>query len=402
MLANILRRIIALPMWARLLFIVAMLIVLGLLVLLSPLMVALASLVLIVAILALVIRFLRRRPLRRWSIIATTSLVALLVFTGISNALYPNEQPEQASSTEPVNQTEDSDAKLEPAEQSEKRKDIEQADQKENKQSQEIKEKSDVGVQPSPEPPTEDADNNGSRLTVKIMRVVDGDTIEISPSVDGEDTVRLIGIDAPESKIPGCGIQPLAQKAAYQLANWEGSKVKLEFDEERTDRYGRLLAYVHDPPPFEVMLNEDMLLSGYAQLYIVPPNTKYEDRLREIQQQAKEDPVFGTSIWTLSSTKQDQLADHGNGIGEGDGACPPEPQPEPEPTATSTASPNPSPSRNYNVPSPNAPDRNFNAPRKVPRPLRPSADRGMCEPGAHWVGPNGPGDGDGDGCAGES
>jgi micrococcal nuclease len=183
---------------------------------------------------------------------------------------------------------------------------------------------------PAPTPPA-------PTPTVKITRVVDGDTIEISPAVDGKDTVRLIGIDAPEEANPGCGAQPLAQEATDQMAVWKGSKVKLEFDKERTDRFGRLLAYVTAHAFVDNMLNEDMLGSGYTQLRIVPPNTKYEVRLRKAQQEAKKDPVFGTSIWTLSSDKQAQLADRGSGVGKGDGACPPKPQNTPSATATSTA-----------------------------------------------------------------
>lgn len=168
--------------------------------------------------------------------------------------------------------------------------------------------------------------------TVTLKRVVDGDTIEVSPAVDGKDTVRLIGIDAPEEKSADCEAQPLASEAAGHLANWEGSKVKLEFDEQRTDRDGRLLAYVHDL--YEVMLNEDLVLGGFVQAQIVPPNTKHEDWLREAQQKAKEEPFFGTSVWTLSPDKQNRLADHGNGIGRGDGACPAEPQPGPQPQSS--------------------------------------------------------------------
>jgi micrococcal nuclease len=183
---------------------------------------------------------------------------------------------------------------------------------------------------PAPTPPA-------PTPTVKITRVVDGDTIEISPAVDGKDTVRLIGIDAPEEANPGCGAQPLAQEATDQMAVWKGSKVKLEFDKERTDRFGRLLAYVTAHAFVDKMLNEEMLGSGYTQLWIVPPNTKYEVRLRKAQQEAKKDPVFGTSIWTLSSDKQAQLADRGSGVGKGDGACPPKPQNTPSATATPTA-----------------------------------------------------------------
>ena len=41
---------------------------------------------------------------------------------------------------------------------------------------------------------------SASPTTVKLPRLVDGDTIEISPAIDGKDTVRLIGVDAPEAK----------------------------------------------------------------------------------------------------------------------------------------------------------------------------------------------------------
>jgi endonuclease YncB( thermonuclease family) len=68
----------------------------------------------------------------------------------------------------------------------------------------------------------------GPTPTVKITQVVDGDTIETSSKVDSKDTVRLIGIDVPETSPPSCGVQPLAQEATDQLANEESSKVKLD------------------------------------------------------------------------------------------------------------------------------------------------------------------------------
>lgn len=239
--------------------------------------------------------------------------------------------------------------------------------------------------------PTDDEPESSPRATVRFTRVVDGDTIEISPAVDGKDTVRLIGIDAPEEAKPGCRPQPLAEEAAGQLANWEGSEVELEFDEERADRYGRLLAYVRDDS-IGIMLNEDMLLSGYVQLYIVPPNTKYEGKLREAQQESKPSPIFGESIWSLSSAEQAQLADRGNGVGSGDGACPADAQS----SASASASPQPDPEPNRNRGRRNAPD--YNAPSS---PAPDGGGGGGCPPGAIPVPPGDDRDGDGDGCAGE-
>jgi endonuclease YncB( thermonuclease family) len=230
--------------------------------------------------------------------------------------------------------------------------------------------------------------------------VVDGDTIEISPAVDGKDTVRLIGIDAPEEATAQCRAQPLAKAATREAALWEEIKVRLEFDEDRTDNYGRLLAYVHDPMLGQ-MMNAEMLRSGYAQVYIVPPNTKHEDELRKAQKEAKDLSLgFGFDIWSLAPAKDRLVADHGNGIGQGDGACPPKAQSQQNtatPTATAsppaTGSPSPSPNRDYNAP----------VPSRGRPPLPPDGDYDCADltyPQAQQVlasDPNDPHDLDGDG-----
>jgi hypothetical protein len=87
-LRDVLARIAALPTVAKVLLAVAALIMLGLSVVLSPLMVVLAVLVLIVAVFAVFIQLLRRGSSRRWGIVAAAALVLVLVFSGISEALY--------------------------------------------------------------------------------------------------------------------------------------------------------------------------------------------------------------------------------------------------------------------------------------------------------------------------
>lgn len=85
---NSLARVAAAPPRMKVSLIIAALFVFGLLVLLSPLVVVMAVLVLIVALFALLIRAVRRRPLgRSWSMIAATSLLFIVVFSGVSNAL---------------------------------------------------------------------------------------------------------------------------------------------------------------------------------------------------------------------------------------------------------------------------------------------------------------------------
>jgi Staphylococcal nuclease homologue len=146
--------------------------------------------------------------------------------------------------------------------------------------------------------------------------------------------------------------------------------VRLEFDQARTDEEGWLLAYVRDPKTAE-MMNVDMVQSGYAQVYAVPPNTKHEDELREAQHQAKSTSSgFGTGIWSLPPADAAQLADHGNGIGDGEGACPPESQ-TPRSASSTSASPSPWPNSNQNVPNPNT--LNPNATSSASSPASPAA-----------------------------
>jgi micrococcal nuclease len=349
-LRNSLDRIAAYPVWKQtLLYLVlylAALIVFGLLVLLSPFVMIFAGLVLLAAMFALIIRFLRSRPLERWGLVALTSFVLLLVFMGISNALYFSAQPEQANSPKPDEQPSKPDANPGSLEQAAKHEGLERPNQ-----GQRDTDQADAQAKRQPSA-AGNANAEQAQPTVVVKRVVDGDTIEISPSVDGKGTVTLVGIDAPEGKKPGCGPQPLSQEAADHASFWKGRKVRLEFARERTDEYGQLLAYVHDPATGK-MMNVDMIRSGYAQVYVVPPNTKHEDELRRAQDQAKSaSSGFGRGIWSLSPAEAAQLADHDNGIGDGEGACPPEsqiPRSASSSSATSSASPNP----NQNVPNPN-------------------------------------------------
>jgi micrococcal nuclease len=166
----------------------------------------------------------------------------------------------------------------------------------------------------------------------QIARVIDGDTFELNKPVEGSDTVRLIGIDTPEE------CQPLGQEAADNLDLLTSYRIRLKFDEDTKDQYGRLLAYVYDDISGE-MINERQIADGYAQTYVVPSNDRYADRLERAQQEAKEFSLgSGMDIWSLPKAEDRLLADRGNGIGQGDGACLPEPT-----TASPTASPSPSP-----------------------------------------------------------
>jgi len=169
--------------------------------------------------------------------------------------------------------------------------------------------------------------------SVTVTRVVDGDTIEISPALGGVSDVRLIGMDTPETVDPGEPVEPLGPRAsAFAKQRLTGKRVGLEFDVERTDQYGRLLAYVYLG---DQMFNEVLVRQGLAQAYPYPPNTRYQGRFAIAQRLARGADI---GIWGLSRSKQCQLADQGNDIGEGTPGCsgragsPPEAGPAPPPS----------------------------------------------------------------------
>lgn len=155
--------------------------------------------------------------------------------------------------------------------------------------------------------------------TVTVEQVVDGDAIEVNPAVGGTEDVRLLGVDTPETVDPGEPVQSYGPRAsAFTKRQLEGRRVALIFDQERTDQYGRALAYVRVGGRGGTF-NETLLRQGYAQLYVVPPNDRYEARLRRAQDQTRR---ANRGIWGLPEGQQCKLANRGNGIGEGSPGCP--------------------------------------------------------------------------------
>ena len=146
--------------------------------------------------------------------------------------------------------------------------------------------------------------------TVEVTRVVDGDTIDSSPSVEGRSRVRLIGMDTPEVYF---GTQPYGKEAsAFARRELDGERVGLELDVQKIDPYGRLLAYVYLPDGR--MFNEVLLEEGYAQVATFPPNVKYQERFLEAQREARE---ANRGLWGLSADELCKQSDRGNGIGGG-------------------------------------------------------------------------------------
>jgi micrococcal nuclease len=118
--------------------------------------------------------------------------------------------------------------------------------------------------------------------------VVDGDTVMVSRGTKGK-RVRLIGIDAPESVDPrrpvGCFGREASQRMFTLLP--PGTPVRLVYDVERTDRYGRTLAYVYRRPD-GLFVNAALVEEGYAAVATYPPNVVHADEFVALARQARE------------------------------------------------------------------------------------------------------------------
>lgn len=144
---------------------------------------------------------------------------------------------------------------------------------------------------------------NSNIKRYKVTRVVDGDTIKVDFN-GKEESVRLIGIDTPESVNPDASKNVLEGKIAsdYTKSRLEGKEVELEFDVQERDRYGRLLAYVWIGGE---MFNKTLLSEGYAQVATFPPNVKYVDEFIEFQRRAREN---NKGFWAYDNLLIDSTA----------------------------------------------------------------------------------------------
>lgn len=149
-----------------------------------------------------------------------------------------------------------------------------------------------------------------NRVVAQVIRVIDGDTIEVQLNGKTE-KVRLIGVDTPETVHPVIGEEPYGKAASnFTKSQLEGKQVTLEFDVQERDQYGRLLAYVWLN---DQLFNEVLVREGYAQVSTFPPNVKYVDRFTAAQREARE---AGRGLWGMTDqTPQQTPATSGKYVG---------------------------------------------------------------------------------------
>ena len=115
-----------------------------------------------------------------------------------------------------------------------------------------------------------------------VVRVVDGDTLLL----DRNERVRLIGVDTPETVDPRRPVQRFGKEASeFTRRMAQGKQVRLEFDQDRRDRFGRTLAYVFLEDG--AFLNAELIRQGYGHAYTRFP-FKYLEEFRALEREARE------------------------------------------------------------------------------------------------------------------
>lgn len=131
-----------------------------------------------------------------------------------------------------------------------------------------------------------------------VTKIVDGDTFWADNGSEKGIKIRLIGIDAPESRKTfrkEVGYYGKEAKA-YLIKMLSSKNVKLICDVDSLDQFGRTLAYVYLEDG--TFVNADLVKNGYAMVMTVPPNVKFADEFVKLQQEAREN---NNGLWGVAN-----------------------------------------------------------------------------------------------------
>ncbi|MCQ5364630.1 thermonuclease family protein [Anoxybacillus salavatliensis] len=133
-----------------------------------------------------------------------------------------------------------------------------------------------------------------SKHVVKVIRVVDGDTIDVRFSNGATSRVRFIGVNTPETVHPQKPVEKYGKEASnYTKKRLTNQTVTLEFDVGVKDKYGRFLAYVWVG---KELYNETLVKDGYARVMTIQPNVKYQQRFITAERKARQQKK---GLWKL-------------------------------------------------------------------------------------------------------
>lgn len=124
----------------------------------------------------------------------------------------------------------------------------------------------------------------------RVVRTLDGDTAVVAFSDRAGRatvTVRYLGVDTPETVHPDRPVECFGPEASHRNSSWAtGRLVRLRFDRERVDPYGRLLAAVV-VQGHRRSLGERLIAAGLGRVLVIPPNGADAGALRRAEARAR-------------------------------------------------------------------------------------------------------------------
>jgi micrococcal nuclease len=144
----------------------------------------------------------------------------------------------------------------------------------------------------------------GAPGTATVVEVIDGDTLVIELA-GGDEHVRLIGIDTPETVAPDRPDECFGEEASDHLADLAppGTALRLERDVEARDQYDRLLAYAYRDRD-GLFLNLAQVAAGFAEPLAYPPNTAHR---ADFERAARKARVAGAGLWTACGSADEPV-----------------------------------------------------------------------------------------------
>ncbi|MDR2756063.1 MAG: thermonuclease family protein [Planctomycetaceae bacterium] len=138
-----------------------------------------------------------------------------------------------------------------------------------------------------------------------VVHVVDGDTLDVVDDNGAKYRIRLIGADTPETVKPNTPVQPFGHEASNftkLVITQSGNRVRVAFDGDQVDQYGRNLAMIYlQTPQGEIWLNELLIREGLAKALLQYRFSKEaKKRLQTAENEAKK---ARRKIWSTSTPK---------------------------------------------------------------------------------------------------
>ena len=149
--------------------------------------------------------------------------------------------------------------------------------------------------------------------TASVTHVIDGDSYVAHFADDLDRGVRLIGVNAPELTDERENVRYWAFLAKrFAVHHLEGRKIKLEYDWNDLDKYGRVLAYVRSGNG--ELFNELIIRQGFAYIFLLYPFRKdYQESFRSAQQEAVRQ---GRGLWGKEPPPEVGLSEVQGRLGE--------------------------------------------------------------------------------------